>query len=83
MLVRLERRQVNRIRNLPLPDSCNPDFVDEASRDFRLGANSDAIDMCDFPAPTLDRASNTTGFDLPRVTDWLGPFDAGAFERIE
>ncbi len=61
----------------------DPDFLDEANRDFRLGTFSPAIDMCDFSGPTLDRVNNPTGVDYPWLPDWLGPYDAGAFERIE
>ena len=66
----------------PSPIVGNPAFVDEAARDFRLGLNSDAVDLCRpslFPEP--DRLRNSRVVDDPFVPNTFGAADAGAFER--
>ena len=61
-----------------------PRFVDPTNRDFRLGADSDAIDVCDASvgAPRVfDLGFDIRGIDDPAVPDQAGRFDLGAFER--
>lgn len=64
----------------------DPDFINEADRDFRLGTNSLAVDFCDTYAgwAMLDRAGEPRPVDsaVPVTNTW-GEYDAGAFERQE
>jgi len=52
--------------------------------DYSLSSNSDAIDLCDeqtFVGSSYnDIMGNARGFDDPQVNNFLGPYDAGAFE---
>lgn len=52
--------------------------------DYALSANSDAIDLCDEQAFVGSNYSDITGtargYDDPQVNNFLGPYDAGAFE---
>jgi hypothetical protein len=62
----------------------NPDFLDAAGGDFRLGAGSDAIDACgasQFLPGETDFAEQPRGVDLPDVPNLGGAYDLGAFER--
>lgn len=60
----------------------DPRFVDEAARDFSLGPNSEAVDLC--PATLSsnpDRAFQDRVRNDGSEPDIHGPADAGAFER--
>src|SRR5690606_35937445 len=62
----------------------DPDFLDAAGGDYRLGSGSDAIDACNgagFFANETDFAELPRGVDLPEVPDLGGAFDLGAYER--
>ncbi len=53
--------------------------------DFSLGRNSPALDVCQstFEASDRDMNFNLRGVDQPAVTDLFGPYDLGAFERVD
>ena len=61
----------------------DPLFVDAANDDYRLDSNSDAIDFCDqlnYQAEHTDMDNQARGVDISSVNNFLGPYDAGAFE---
>ena len=62
----------------------DPGFVDAANGDYHLSANSDAIDLCDeslFDGSSYnDLNGHARGHDDPIVNNFLGPYDAGAYE---
>ncbi len=61
----------------------DPLFVDAANDDYSLDQNSDAIDLCDqmfYQAEHPDMRNQARGVDISTVNNFLGPYDAGAFE---
>ena len=62
----------------------NPEFLDAAGGDFRLGDGSLALDACaagPFAVGDRDYSEAPRGLDLPDVPDIGGPFDLGAYEK--
>ncbi len=62
----------------------SPGFVDAANGDYQLSADSDAIDLCDESQFTgsiyKDLNGQARGYDDPNVNNFIGPYDAGAYE---
>ncbi|KAA3644433.1 MAG: hypothetical protein DWP95_04535 [Proteobacteria bacterium] len=62
----------------------DPSFVDAANGDYQLKSDSDAIDLCDEAlfsgANHNDLNGQARGFDDPNINNFLGPYDAGAYE---
>ena len=62
----------------------DPGFVDAENGDYHLSASSDAIDFCDeqlfIGSGYNDLNGKQRGFDDLTVNNFLGPFDAGAYE---
>lgn len=71
--------------NVGFISTSNPQFIDAPNDDFRLNANSIALDMCDESlfsgALYHDINGLARGHDLPDLADNFGPFDAGAHEQ--
>ena len=63
----------------------DPGFRDAANGDYHLSPTSDAIDFCDeqtfIGAAYHDLNGQPRGVDNPTVNDFLGAFDAGAYEQ--
>jgi predicted outer membrane repeat protein len=61
----------------------DPLFTNTAMGDYRLTVASDAVDLCDqffYQAEFQDLDSNNRGANLDTVNNFLGPYDAGAYE---
>jgi hypothetical protein len=60
----------------------DPRFLAQGAGDFRVAANSPALDSAGVAdAPTLDLDGVTRVIDQPGVPNRLGPMDLGAYER--
>lgn len=69
--------------NLGVVLTNDPLFTNTAMGDYRLTVASDAVDLCDqffYQAEFQDLDSNNRGADVDVVNDFLGPYDAGAYE---
>ena len=83
----IETTANNVISGAAAPDiSAFPRFVDAASGDYRLAADSAGIDAANarlYTGPVLDLLGNDRLVDDPAVTSLLaGKLDCGAFERV-
>lgn len=62
----------------------DPGFVDAVNGDYQLNSDSDAIDLCDealfIGASHNDLNGQERGYDDPNINNFLGPYDAGAYE---
>jgi len=62
----------------------DPGFVNAANGDYQLKSDSDAIDLCDeglfSGANYNDLNGQARGYDDPNINNFLGPYDAGAYE---
>jgi predicted outer membrane repeat protein len=70
--------------NVGIINGSDPLFVDAANGDLKLQSNSPAIDYCDeqtfIGAAYQDIAGHDRGLDDPSNDNFLGSFDAGAYE---